>query len=66
MSDQVVATNPTGGVVSTAGNMSNLPKLNGKNFQSWKELVVIVLTLKGLKKAITDDKIDDVSDLHAS
>lgn len=52
MSDQVVTTQPTGSVMHTVGNLSNLPKLNGKNFQSWKELVEIVLTLRGLKKAI--------------
>lgn len=43
----------------------NLPKLDGKNFQSWFELISIALELKGLKKAIEENEADDRTNLQA-
>ena len=47
------------------GPVSSLPKLDGKNFQSWKELVELVLTLRGLVKAVKKDDVDETSNLQA-
>lgn len=47
--------------ISTAG----VPKLVGTNFASWKEMVMIVLKLKGIAKAIREDNVDEIQDLQA-
>lgn len=44
---------------------ANIPKLDGKNYQSWIELVNIVLELRGLRHVIVGDTVDTVADLHA-
>lgn len=46
------------------GNTNNLPKLDGKNYQSWREIVEITLQLRGLIKAIRED-VDEVTNLQA-
>lgn len=42
------------------------PLLDGKNFQSWAELVKIVLELRGFKKTLESDEVDPGLDLEAS
>lgn len=44
---------------------SNLPRLDGKNFQSWLEMISIALKLRGLKRAIESEDADEISDLSA-
>jgi len=46
------------------GSTFNIPKLDGKNYQSWVEIVSIVLKLRGLDRAIVDDR-DEVGNLQA-
>lgn len=45
--------------------MSNLTKLSGSNFRTWKEMVSMVLRLRGLSMAIVEDNVDEVLDIHA-
>lgn len=46
--------------------IANIPKLDGTNFQSWYELVGIVLELKGLSRAIKlDEGVETRVDLQA-
>jgi len=48
-----------------AVNSTNLPKLNGKNYQSWRELIDIVLELRGLKSATERSDVDSRVNLQA-
>lgn len=46
------------------GNTTNIPKLDGKKFQSWKEMIDIILRLRGLGGALTRE-VDELIDLQA-
>lgn len=48
--------------VSTA----SIQKLNGKNFLPWKRQVMIVLKLRGLADAITQDGVEERTDMQAT
>jgi len=59
--EQVSLTGGSQGCASSA----QIPRLNGKNYQSWKELVGIVLELGGLKDAIETECVDIKTQLQA-
>lgn len=40
----------------------NIPKLNGKNYLSWRDMVEIILQLRGLDEAILSESVDKVKD----
>lgn len=45
---------------------SGVPKLDGTNFESWREMVSIVLTLRGLRHAVEEGgRVDVMEDLQA-
>jgi len=53
--------------VGTVNNVtvSGITKLNGKNFRTWKEMIGIVLQLRGLSKAITMEQVEETINLQA-
>lgn len=56
-------------IVTTVGNMgiatTNIQKLNGNNFLPWKRQVTILLKLRKLEKALTEDEVDEITDMQA-
>ena len=44
---------------------ANLLKLDGSNYQSWNELINIVLELKGIKEAVESDNPSQIANLQA-
>lgn len=49
-----------------ANYTTNMQKLNGTNFLPWKRQVEIILTLRGLIQALTDDEVDGRTDMQAT
>ena len=59
------ATSDGGGGLGVV-NATNIPKLNGANYASWREMLGLVLELRGLSGAIKEDtKADDRAGLLA-
>lgn len=54
-------------VPSTASfGTANIPKLDGKNFQSWRDMIEILLKLKGLDRALKNEDVEETTQLAAT
>lgn len=53
------------GASSQVFGNTNVTKLNGKNFRTWKEMVMIILQLRGLSNAVKGDIVDENTNLQA-
>ena len=47
------------------GQLSTITKSNKKNFRNWSDHIEIELKLRGIYKAITEEDVDEISDLKA-
>jgi len=58
-------TNDMGSGNGSSVVVSGITKLNGRNFRTWKEMISILLRLRGISKAVSDDDVDEMIDLQA-
>lgn len=79
MSGQELVGNEAGGSLSVATVSNNevtsyrshdsktagITKLSGKNFLPWRRQVLMILKLRGLEKAITEETVDENTDMMA-
>lgn len=55
-----------GGIIAGPqfGNTLNVPKLNKNDYQNWREMIGIILKLRGLGQALVTE-VDEITDLQA-